>query len=142
MVAKKAKVTVSRAKENKGFFIILLLLLILVVSILSMFSKFLALTYMFIGGRATMYMLDIVTILGILNIIFVISLFFNKKWAFFALSGSLIIMTLFTLFSGRLHMVFLYFILLVPFIAYSALKGLFTKKGMFKRTYKTGKIIR
>ena len=43
---------------------------------------------------------------------------------------------------GKIGYAWLLNIIVTPVIAFAALKGLFTRKGYFNRTYKTGKILR
>jgi len=97
---------------KKKSFLTVWLIVIIFVSIASLFENFLSLTYLFMGNRTTFYMMDTIKLLGFATIFFTGFLFKYKKWSFFAVSGTLTLMLLLSILSGRPHLIGIYFITL------------------------------
>lgn len=104
------------AKEKTDYVLYFWIFLIIAISFASVFKEFLLLTYTFIGGRTTLYIVDTIRLLGIFNILSALFLFKQKKWAFYAVTFITSLMVLLSIFAGRFHASILYLILLIGLV--------------------------
>ncbi len=99
------------------------MLLTTVISFASMFREFTNLSALFMGGRMTFYMVDMIRILAIaclilsiLSIVYMAFLKKLKKWLPIAVSIVIAVMLILSIFSGRPHLIVIYSILLIGLI--------------------------
>jgi len=106
----------KKAKERINPYYVAVLSLIIIASIASLFDKFQALTFLFVGTRTTMYMLDTIKVLSIANIIMCLFAFKFKKHLFWPLNLSLAVNLLLAMSVLRPHLVVMFGLLLVLFL--------------------------
>src|SRR3989338_7056792 len=104
-------------EKNKGNIVKFWLIFLIAVSILSVSRRFLNLTHflsqihflsqthLFLDSIAAT---DIISLLGIINAVFLAILFKLKEWTFVTVCGIIGIMLILSIFSGRPHLIVLY----------------------------------